>query len=303
VSPLKKRGRCCKEEREVKNLILVLTVFSKELLSFLGYDEGGRGETPSLTQEITRGGTSMYKVKKAIIAGLIVLGIGALGGTAYALCEQSDKGDPKGASYAIENTAQGAAASPNAHQNRAQTRTTDPNHQQPTGGDVQGAETPAVPADNVPPPTSQGGDTPMVAHIGALNDQELNLSKMLTYAIEDEYIAHAEYTKILETYGNVNPFTNIREAEAQHIALLTPILEKYGVPVPNPESIAAYVSVPPSLRDAALTGVQAEIDNIAMYDHFLSDPTLPADVRDAFLKLKSASTNHLAAFERAAARY
>ncbi|MBE3551241.1 MAG: DUF2202 domain-containing protein [Brockia lithotrophica] len=143
----------------------------------------------------------------------------------------------------------------------------------------------------------------MVAHFGALDDPDLTLAKMLTYAIQDEYIAHAEYTKILDTYGNVNPFANIREAEAQHIALLTPLLEKYGVPVPDQASIAAYVTVPPSLRDAALTGVQAEIDNIAMYDRFLSDPTLPADVRDAFLKLKSASTNHLASFEREAARY
>ncbi|RKQ83513.1 ferritin-like domain-containing protein [Brockia lithotrophica] len=243
----------------------------------------------------------MLEAKKAIVAGLIVLGIGALGGTAYALCGQSGKAEPKGTSYAVENAAQGAATSPNAHQYRAQTRATDPS-QQPTTGTGQGTEAPTAPVDSAPA-TSQEGDVAMVAHIGALNDPDLDLAKMLTYAIQDEYIAHAEYTKILETYGTVNPFANIREAEAQHIALLTPLLEKYGVPVPDRASISAYVSVPPSLRDAALTGVQAEIDNIAMYDRFLSDPTLPADVRDAFLKLKSASTNHLAAFERAAARY
>jgi hypothetical protein len=44
-------------------------------------------------------------------------------------------------------------------------------------------------------------------------------------------------------------------------------------------------------------GVQAEIDNIAMYDSFLQQ-TLPEDVKLVFVELRDASKNHLASFQR-----
>lgn len=65
---------------------------------------------------------------------------------------------------------------------------------------------------------------------------------------------------------------------------------------------AGHLVIPSSLADAAKTGVQAEIDNIAMYNKFLSG-NLPKPVADVFTFLKSASfANHLEAFKRQVAK-
>jgi hypothetical protein len=54
---------------------------------------------------------------------------------------------------------------------------------------------------------------------------------------------------------------------------------------------------PRSVKAAFALGVEGEIENIAMYDRFLTFD-LPADVRFVFTNLCNASVNHLAAFER-----
>ena len=40
---------------------------------------------------------------------------------------------------------------------------------------------------------------------------------MLTYAIQDEYLALAEYELIIEKYGSMRPFSNIINSEKTHI--------------------------------------------------------------------------------------
>ena len=127
-------------------------------------------------------------------------------------------------------------------------------------------------------------------------DKTYTLSEMLTYAIEDEYLAHAEYEKIIDTFGAQTPFTNIIKAEETHIARLEPLFTEYGVtkPADNAES---YTALPATLLDAMKAGVTAEINNIAMYEKFLSQD-LPDDVQLVFTALKNASESHLAAFER-----
>ena len=67
---------------------------------------------------------------------------------------------------------------------------------------------------------------------GALDDTSLTLADMLTYAIQDEYLARAEYNLILGAYGNVRPFTNIVHAEETHIAALLPLFDAYGITAP-----------------------------------------------------------------------
>jgi hypothetical protein len=127
-------------------------------------------------------------------------------------------------------------------------------------------------------------------------DKTYTLSEMLTYAIEDEYLAHAEYEKIIDSFGAQTPFTNILKAEETHIARLEPLFTEYGVTKPE-DNADSYTVVPSSLLEAMKTGVTAEINNIAMYEKFLSQD-LPDDVRLVFTALKNASENHLAAFER-----
>ncbi len=122
------------------------------------------------------------------------------------------------------------------------------------------------------------------------------MSEMLKYAIEDEYNARAEYNLILENFDVERPFTNIMSAEERHIEWLLPLFETYDIEVPQDVS-ADYVVLPSSLSETFSVGVDAEILNIEMYEAFLKQE-LPEDVRLIFERLKSASENHLKAFER-----
>ena len=131
-------------------------------------------------------------------------------------------------------------------------------------------------------------------------DKTYTLSEMLTYAIEDEYLAHAEYETIIATFGAKAPFTNIIKAEETHIARLLPLFEAYGVTVPE-NTAGTYTVVPATLLEAMQAGVTAEVSNIAMYEKFLSQD-LSDDVRLVFTALKNASVKHLAAFENGVAR-
>lgn len=130
---------------------------------------------------------------------------------------------------------------------------------------------------------------------GALDDNDLSLADMLTYALQDEYLAHAEYDLILSEYGSVRPFTNIIRAEETHIDTLLPLFETYGITAPADDAASRVASVA-SLTAAYQAGVNAEVNNIAMYETFL-DQNLPDDVRIVFESLMRASENHLRAFQ------
>ena len=136
---------------------------------------------------------------------------------------------------------------------------------------------------------------------GAKVNTAYTLEGMLKYAIEDEYLAKAEYELIISKYGNIRPFTNIIRSEEQHIAWLKDIYKVYSLPVP-PDNAKDHVVMPENLKAAYETGVTAEIENIAMYERFLEEE-LPADVRSLFERLMNASKNHLGAFERGSGRY
>lgn len=130
---------------------------------------------------------------------------------------------------------------------------------------------------------------------GAKFDTELRKEKMLTYAIEDEYLARKEYEVIMNKYGIQKPFSNIIKAEEQHILSLKGLFEKYDIPLPD-DKASEYAVVPESLNEAYKAGVNAEIENINMYEKFLKED-LPEDIKDTFTILRDASKNHLAAFE------
>ncbi len=135
---------------------------------------------------------------------------------------------------------------------------------------------------------------------GALADNSLSIADMMHYAVQDEYLAHGEYEAIIKRFGAQNPYSNIINSEKEHIAMLKNLFESCGLAFPADDS-AGHLVIPSSLADAAKTGVQAEIDNIAMYNKFLSG-NLPKPVADVFTFLKSASQNHLEAFKRQVAK-
>lgn len=135
---------------------------------------------------------------------------------------------------------------------------------------------------------------------GALSASTLTLPQMLTYALQDEYLAQARYDNILGNFGYIRTFAQIKEAELRHINALLPLFKRYQVPLPDDES-HSFVTTPESIKAAYAAGVQGEIDNISMYERFLS-LNIPNDVRIVFSQLRNASLNHLAAFERGLAR-
>lgn len=136
---------------------------------------------------------------------------------------------------------------------------------------------------------------------GAEGKTGLSIEQMLTYAIQDEYLARAEYEAIMKEYGNIRPFTNIISAEERHIEWVGELFDAYDYSPPK-DTAADHVVLPQDLKSSLETGVQAEIDNIAMYASFL-EKDLPDDVRDLFERLKRASENHLRAFRNNLNRY
>ena len=130
---------------------------------------------------------------------------------------------------------------------------------------------------------------------GALDDNALTLADMLTYAMQDEYLARAEYDWITSEFGSARPFTNIMRAEETHIEALLPLFEAYAIAAPADEGESHAVAVA-SLTEAYQAGVNAEVNNIAMYETFL-EQNLPDNVRTVFESLMRASENHLRAFQ------
>lgn len=140
------------------------------------------------------------------------------------------------------------------------------------------------------------GTTAYAAGTASVTETNYTVDEMLTLAIEDEYQVQAMYNAITNTYGVVRPFSNVIRAEETHISLLTPLLNQYGVTLPD-KNWASQVSVPDSLEAAYTAGITAEQNNITMYEGFLKQE-LPTDVKDAFTLLLNASERHLSAFER-----
>jgi len=128
------------------------------------------------------------------------------------------------------------------------------------------------------------------------NDTDLTLEDMLKYAIEDEYLARGEYKYILDTFGDIIPFKDVMAAEVQHIADVKILLEKYKFTVPKDVSEDHLIKADNAEQTYEI-GVQAELDNIAMYENFLKN-TLPEDIATTFEFLMEASRGHLNAFEK-----
>ena len=128
----------------------------------------------------------------------------------------------------------------------------------------------------------------------ALNESEV---RTLHEALDDEYRAWATYDQIIHDFGDVQPFRNIRDAEARHIEALRALFVRYHLPVPAnpwPGRVERY----PDLQAACEAGVAAEIANAAMYQRLLEATARP-DIAAVLRNLQQASQQrHLPAFRR-----
>lgn len=125
---------------------------------------------------------------------------------------------------------------------------------------------------------------------------------MILDALEDEYKARAFYRLVIKTFGPIQPFVNIVEAEKTHARALERLCARYGIPLPVDEWDRT-LQPPASVLEACRAGVEGEIENMAMYDRFLKDIESP-DIRALFQRLQARSRDaHLPAFQRCVARY
>ena len=99
----------------------------------------------------------------------------------------------------------------------------------------------------------------------------------------------------------VRPFVNIVEAEKRHFSALLGLFERYGI-APPPDRWTGSAPGFSSLSEACTESVQAEIDNVAIYDRVLKT-TVRADILSVYHALREASLErHLPAFRRCAER-
>ena len=127
------------------------------------------------------------------------------------------------------------------------------------------------------------------------NSQIPIVSQILRIAVYDEFKAYETYTKIIEKFGLVQPFVNIKEAEAVHYAALIQLMQKYNVEVPL-NNWASKIEIPNTFIECCEMGVAGEISNIAMYNNLLNYAVEP-DIKDVLFRLQAASyNNHLPAF-------
>lgn len=126
-------------------------------------------------------------------------------------------------------------------------------------------------------------------------------------ALHNEHKAWSTYNAILQNHGNIGPFSNIIIAEQRHADMLGELLIKYNQPIPqNPYETGTKAKplAPNSLLEACEIGVEAEIENVALYDNKL----LPMvknypDVEAVLVQLRDASgQRHLPASERCVSR-
>jgi hypothetical protein len=123
----------------------------------------------------------------------------------------------------------------------------------------------------------------------------------LADALDDEYKARATYAQVIADFSEVRPFVNIVEAEKRHISALLDLFEHYGI-APPPDRWSGSAPRFSNLTAACAEAVQAEIDNVAIYDRVLQT-THRADILTVYQALREASLeHHLPAFRRCAER-
>jgi len=120
-------------------------------------------------------------------------------------------------------------------------------------------------------------------------------------ALDDEYHAWTTYDQVIADFGDVRPFSNIREAEARHIEALLNLFRRYDLDAP-PNQWAGQARRYGTLHEACADAVAAEIANAALYDRLMAS-TRRADLLAVFGNLREASQErHLPAFRRCVAR-
>lgn len=122
------------------------------------------------------------------------------------------------------------------------------------------------------------------------------LHQAVRIALYDEYAARAFYHRVIEAFGPQAPFVNIVQAEERHVAALSQLCQRYGIPRPL-DPFPAETTVSPTWRANLERAVAGEVANVQLY-RSLIPRVEPRDVQQVFANLQAASLdNHLPAFQ------
>jgi hypothetical protein len=159
-------------------------------------------------------------------------------------------------------------------------------------------------ASNSNPSTITASDVESVG----LNPDELT-EKQLLYLIEEEKLAHDVYTVMYEKYG-ARVFGNILESESTHQERVLTLLEARNIADPRSSQIGVFTDsdLQKFYDDLIAQGVQNETEayrvGMIIEETDIADltaqlaTTTEQDVVDTLEDLRSASENHLRAFNR-----
>ena len=123
------------------------------------------------------------------------------------------------------------------------------------------------------------------------------LHQALKMALDDEYRAYEAYVTVVEKFGAKAPFTNIIEAEQRHQKALIKHFEEHEIPLIQNRWVGV-IEAPNSMQEAYMLGVNAELENIALYDTLIAYTGNHPEIQDLFYRLQAASyNNHLPALQ------
>lgn len=127
--------------------------------------------------------------------------------------------------------------------------------------------------------------------------EDLNQQVVMDEALQDEFRAQFTYQKVINTFGNVPPFSNIVQAEAQHVSEIQSLYQVRGLEPPESDWSLDNVPSSNSLQAACAAGVVSETSTVQMYDQLLARD-LDGDIRAVFERQREVSQNqHLPAFQ------
>jgi len=120
-------------------------------------------------------------------------------------------------------------------------------------------------------------------------------------ALDDEYMAWATYDQVIDDFGPIRPFINIRDAEARHIDALLQVFNDYELTPPS-NNWVGKVPRYENVQEACEAGVEAEIENGELYERIIKSTAQP-DILAVYRNLRDASQErHLPAFQRCVER-
>lgn len=118
-------------------------------------------------------------------------------------------------------------------------------------------------------------------------------------ALYDEYAARSFYARVVESFGERAPFSNVLRSEEQHVTALLGLCERFGIPRPL-DPFPQETTVEPTWLANCQRAVAGEIANVQMYAGLLTQVAEP-EVRRVFQNLQAAALqHHLPAFRQAA---